>query len=66
MTTNFFHPSLLLLFLHPGSEIRDEYPGSATLLLKLRNRQNYRQPIKNVECMALEASLNIRGFVILE
>jgi hypothetical protein len=26
MTTNFFHPSLLLLFLDPGSEIRD--PGS--------------------------------------
>jgi hypothetical protein len=25
MTTNFFHPSLLLLFLDPGSEIRD--PG---------------------------------------
>jgi hypothetical protein len=23
MTTNFFHPSLLLLFLDPGSEIRD-------------------------------------------
>jgi hypothetical protein len=41
MTTNFFHPSLLLLFLHPGSEIwdqgwvkiriRDKHPGSATL-----------------------------------
>jgi hypothetical protein len=32
--------------------IRDKHPGSATLLLKLRNsagaiRQNYRQPIKN-------------------
>ncbi len=27
MTTNFFHPSLLLLFLDPGSGIRD--PGSA-------------------------------------
>ncbi len=26
MTTNFFHLSLLLLFLDPGSEIRD--PGS--------------------------------------
>jgi hypothetical protein len=26
MTTNFFHPSLLMLFLDPGSEIRD--PGS--------------------------------------
>ena len=26
LTTNFFHPSLLLLFLDPGSEIRD--PGS--------------------------------------
>jgi hypothetical protein len=26
MTTNFFHPSLLLLFLDPGSGIRD--PGS--------------------------------------
>jgi hypothetical protein len=25
MTTNFFHPSILLLFLDPGSEIRD--PG---------------------------------------
>jgi hypothetical protein len=41
MTTNFFHPSLLLLFLDPGSEIRDpgwvkirirdKHPGSATL-----------------------------------
>ncbi len=28
ITTNFFHPSLLLLFLDPGSEIRD--PGSET------------------------------------
>jgi hypothetical protein len=26
MTTNFFYPSLLLLFLDPGSDIRD--PGS--------------------------------------
>jgi hypothetical protein len=26
LTTNFFHPSLLLLFLDPGSEIQD--PGS--------------------------------------
>jgi hypothetical protein len=40
MTTIFFHPSLLLLFLNPGTEIRDDYlkirirdknPGSATL-----------------------------------
>jgi hypothetical protein len=41
MTTIFFHPSLLLLFLDPGSEIRDpgwvkirirdKHPGSATL-----------------------------------
>ncbi len=39
MTTNFFHPSLLLLFLDPESEIRDpgsgmgknQDPGSATL-----------------------------------
>jgi hypothetical protein len=40
--TNFFHPSLLLLFLDPGSEIRDpewvkirirdKHPGSATLI----------------------------------
>jgi hypothetical protein len=54
MTTNFFHPSLLLLFLDLGSEIRDpgsgmgknqdqrsginirdEHPGSATLLYTL-------------------------------
>jgi hypothetical protein len=42
MTTNFFHPSLLLLFLDPGSGmgknqdpgsgIRDEHPGSGTLV----------------------------------
>jgi hypothetical protein len=42
MTTHFFHPSLLLLFLDPGSEIRDpgwvkirirdKHPGTATLL----------------------------------
>ncbi len=41
LTINFFHPSLLLLFLDPGSEIRDpervkirirdKHPGSATL-----------------------------------
>jgi hypothetical protein len=36
MTTNFFSPSLLLLFLDPGSgmgkiRIRDKHPGSATL-----------------------------------
>jgi hypothetical protein len=41
MKTNFFHPSLLLLFLDPGSEIwdqgwvkiriRDKHPGSAIL-----------------------------------
>jgi hypothetical protein len=44
MTTHFFHPSLLLLFLDPGSEIRDpgwvkirirdKNPGSATLVCK--------------------------------
>ncbi len=43
MTTNFFHPSLLLLFLDPGPEIRDpgwvkiriwdKNPESATLLI---------------------------------
>jgi hypothetical protein len=36
VTTNFFHSSLLLLFLDPGSgmdkiRIRDKHPGSATL-----------------------------------
>jgi hypothetical protein len=34
MTTNFFHPSLLLMFLDPGwvkIRIRDKHPGSATL-----------------------------------
>jgi hypothetical protein len=34
MTTYFFHPSLLLLFLDPGwvkIRIRDKHPGSATL-----------------------------------
>ncbi len=41
LITNFFHPPLLLLFLDPGSEIRDpgwvkirirdKHPGSATL-----------------------------------
>jgi hypothetical protein len=43
MTTTFFHPSLLLLFLDPGSgirdglkiRIRDKHPGSAAL--KIRN-----------------------------
>ncbi len=29
---NFFHPSLLLLFLNPGSEIQNKHPGSATLV----------------------------------
>ncbi len=43
----FFHPSLLLLFLDPGSEIRDpewvkirirdKHPGSATLMLTKLN-----------------------------
>ncbi len=35
MTTNFFHPSLLLLFWirDPRSWIRDKHPGSATLYL---------------------------------
>ncbi len=47
MTTNFFHSSLLLLFLDPGSRmgknqdpgsrIRDKHPGSATLLLFLES-----------------------------
>jgi hypothetical protein len=43
MTTNYFHPSLLMLFLVPGSEIRDprsgiwdKHPGSATLLIKFK------------------------------
>jgi hypothetical protein len=35
MTTIFFHPSLLLLFLDPGSEIQDKHSGSATLLLQI-------------------------------
>jgi hypothetical protein len=45
MTTNFFHSSLLLLFLDPGSEIRDpgwvkiwirdKHPGSATLISRM-------------------------------
>jgi hypothetical protein len=33
MTKKFFHPFLLLLFLDPGSEIRDKRPGSAALPL---------------------------------
>ncbi len=46
MTTNFFHLSLLLLFLDPGSEIRDpgwvkirirdKHPGSATLGIRVQ------------------------------
>ncbi len=39
MTTNFFHPFLLLRFLDPGwvkIRIRDKHPGSATLLGKGR------------------------------
>jgi hypothetical protein len=38
MTTNFFNPSLLLLFLDPGwvkIRIRDKHPGSATLTFGL-------------------------------
>jgi hypothetical protein len=52
MTKNFFHPSLLLLFLGPGSEIRDpgwikikirdKHPGSATLAIRLRKLSEYR------------------------
>jgi hypothetical protein len=34
MTTNFFHPPLLLLFLDTYG-IRDKHPGSATLLGRL-------------------------------
>jgi len=54
MTTNFFHPSLLLLFLDPGSGmgknqdpefgIWDKHPGSATLpqfvIMKKNNQQH--------------------------
>jgi hypothetical protein len=45
MTTNFFHPSLLFLFLDPGSGtgkksgsgIRDKHPGFATLFTRGSN-----------------------------
>jgi hypothetical protein len=37
MITNFFHPCLSLLFLDPGSEIRDKHPGSATLALSINS-----------------------------
>jgi hypothetical protein len=38
--TNFFHPSLLFLFLDPGwvkIRIQDKHPGSATLVKKGKN-----------------------------
>jgi hypothetical protein len=35
MKTNFFNPSLLLMFLDPRSGIRDKHPGSATLPILL-------------------------------
>jgi hypothetical protein len=46
---NFFNPSLFLLFLDPGSEIRDglkirirdKHPGSATLPLRLSDSDKY-------------------------
>jgi hypothetical protein len=48
-TTNFFHPSLLFLFLDPGSGmgknqdpgsgIRDKHPGSATLVTEKENKR---------------------------
>jgi hypothetical protein len=39
-TTNFFHPSLLLLVLDLGSGIRDKHPGSA-ILCERRNEDYY-------------------------
>ncbi len=48
MTINFFHPCLSLLFLDPGSEIRDpgwvkirirdKHPGSAPLLIEMNEK----------------------------
>ncbi len=55
MTTNFFHPSLLLLFLDPGPgseirdpgcikiRIRDKHPGSATLNFWIKKIKNFFQ-----------------------
>jgi len=60
MTTNFFHLSLLLLFLDPGSGIRDlgsgmgknqdpgfgdKHPGSATLLESIAVAASYDENI---------------------
>jgi hypothetical protein len=50
MTTNFFHPSLLLLFLYPGwvkIRIRDKHPGSATLL-RIRKIKSLLNKIKKL------------------
>jgi hypothetical protein len=53
MTTIFFHPSLLLLFLDSVSEIRDpgwlkirirdKHPGSATLVFNFNNKGSQEQ-----------------------
>jgi hypothetical protein len=51
MTTNFFSPLLLLMFVEPGSKIRDpgwvkirirdKHPGSATLMMCMPRIQAY-------------------------
>jgi hypothetical protein len=60
---NFFHPSLLLLFLDPGwvkIRIRDKHPGSATLMANLffshkspvyflRRMESYLNPVCGVQ-----------------
>ncbi len=50
VTANFLHPSLLLLFLDPGSEIRDpgwvknQDPGTTS---RIRNTEFFIKKIKN-------------------
>jgi hypothetical protein len=61
MTTNFFHSSLLFLFLDPGSEIRDpgwvkirirdKHPGSATQAISIYKDKTLR--IQIVEAQKL-------------
>jgi hypothetical protein len=59
MTTNFFHPSLLLLFLDPGSEIRD--PG----WVKIRIRDpGLTSRIRNTEICTTQLKMKIKLLII--
>jgi hypothetical protein len=52
----FFHPSLLLLFLDPGFEIRDKQPGSTTLV---PNPDRYLTPDPTPSSLILRMQKNI-------